>query len=300
MSFKDFFARLAEPVTGMWSAPGSPLRLRKPPGFEPSDAFPGLYQPGGAASIMVQVIPAPYAELIGGFTGDALIGRGLQLASSEEREVAGRGATLLRIGQRAEGREFAKWILMVDLEGTTVIATATWPADGDAELDGQLRDTLLAAKLADDPTRAQGAGFRLGATPLLKEAPAWGGMSIYTPDGLFVPGKPGAALFLAGHGLRNLADDAARRAFATDHIGQVDQALAGLSITAQRPVAIAGLPGWETQAVGRERKGGEAKALWEILLFDEGRYVVLTGSSSEADAPTYVPAFQALAEGLRP
>lgn len=300
MSIKDFFARLAEPVTGMWSAPGSPLRLRKPPGFEPSDAFPGLVQAAGAGSIMVQQLPAPYLELTAGFAGDALLARGMDLKATEDREIAGRRAKLLRVSQPAGGQAFEKWILLLDLDGNTAIAMATWPAHDDPALGDQLRETLLGIKLADDPKRAQGAGFKLGTTPLLREAPSWGGMTIYTPDGLFVPGKPGAALFLAGHGLRDLRDEKVRQAFATEHIGQVDQGLSGLSITTQRPTTLAGLPGWETQAVGRERNGGQSKALWETILFDQGRYVVLTGSSSETDAPTYVPAFQALAAGLRP
>lgn len=299
MSIKGKLKRLVEPLAGYWTAPGSPLRLRKPAGFETTDAFPGLIQPGGAASIMVQVLPAPYAEVTVGFEREGLLKRGMALHEDEPAEVDGRPGRLLRLSQDAHGMDFEKWTLLLDADGQTVIAMATFPTTDALELSALLKSTLLEARFHDDSADARGAAFKLGASPLLKPAGVWGGMTFYTPDGRFVPGQPGAALFIAGSGLKNIEGDEARRRFATQHLGQLDADLMGVSVTTQRPVTIDGLAGYESQAVGRSRESGEARVVYETLLFDQGRFVVLAGVTSEREAATYVPAFQALVAGYR-
>ena len=299
MSIKGKLKRLVEPLTGHWTAPGSPLRLRKPAGFESTEAFPGLIQPGGAASIMVQVLPAPYAEVTAGFEREGLLKRGMALHEDEPVDLDGRFGRLLRLSQGAHGMDFEKWTLLLDADGQTVIAMATFPATDALELSALLRSTLLEARFHDDSADARGAAFRLGESALLKPAGVWGGMTFYTPDGRFVPGQPGAALFIAGSGLRNVEGDDARRRFATEHLGQLDADLMGVSVTTQRPVTLDGLSGYESQAVGRSRGTGEPRVVYETLLFDQGRYVVLAGVASERDAATYVPAFQALVAGYR-
>lgn len=300
MSLEGFLSRLLEPFTGWWFAPGSPLRLRKPPGFEPTDAFPGLVQPAGAGSIMVQTLPAPYAEVAPGFDREALMVRGMALHEDEAVTVDGRAGRLLRCSQPAAGTDFDKWVLLLDADGRTVLAMATWPASDGLTLAPLLRETLLGATIAADDRKAKGPGLKLGKTQRLKAAGSWGGMAIYTPDGRFVPGEPPEATFLAGWGLANVAGDEARRRFATNHIGQVDDDLMGISVTTQREVTLGGLPGWETQAVGRTRREDRGRALYEAIVFDEGRYAVMVGVVDEEKAGIYVPAFQALVQGFRP
>ncbi len=300
MSLDGFLSRLLEPITGWWSVPGSPLRLRKPAGFEQTDAFPGLVQPAGAGSLMVQTLPAPYAKVAPGFDRETLLERGLTLHGDEAVTVDGRPGRLLQCSQTAFDREYDKWILLLDANERTVLAMATWPVVDGPELARPLREALLGARVADTDRTAEVPGFRLGASPLLAPAGSWGGMAIFTPDGRFAPGEPQGVVFLAGWGLADVKGDEPRRRFATNHIGQVDDDVMGLSVTCQRAVRIAGLPGWETQALGRTPRDDKGRALYETILFDEGRYAVMVGVVDAEKAGTYVPAFQALAEGFRP
>jgi hypothetical protein len=300
VGLEGFLNRLLEPLTGWWTAPGSPLRLRRPPGFEPTDAFPGLVQPAGGGSIMVQTLPAPYGEVAPGFDREALLARGMALNADLPVLVDGRAGRLLRCSQPVVGHAFGKWILLLDAEGRTVIAMATWPAAAAAELEALMKATLLGAEMAAEDRRPRGPGFALGASPLLRPAGHWGGMAIHTPDGRFTPGEPPEAMLLAGWGLQGVDGAEARRRFATNHIGQVDEDLMGLSVTTQREVVFGGLPGFETQAVGRSRSKDRGRAIYEAILFDAGRYAVIVGVAHEEKAGTYVPAFQALASGFRP
>lgn len=300
MSLEGFLSRLAAPVSGWWSVPGSPLRLRKPDGFEPTDAFPGLVQPTGAATLMVQTLPAPYGRVAPGFDRETLLERGLALHGDEPVAVDGRPGRLLHCSQAALGRDYDKWILLLDVAPRTVLAMATWPVVDGPALARPLRETLLGARVAETDRAAQAPPFGLGSSALLLAAGSWGGMAIYTPTGRFTPGEPPEAMFLAGWGLAGVQGDDARRRFATNHIGQVDDDVMGLSITSQRAVTIAGLAGWETQAIGRTPREGKGRALYEAILFDEGRYAVMVGVVDAEKAGTYVPAFQALAEGFRP
>lgn len=300
MSLEGFISRLLEPITGWWTVPGSPFRLRKPDGFVPTDAFPGLVQPAGAGSLMVQTLPAPYGEVAPGFDREALLERGLALHGDEAVTVDGRVGRLLRCSQTATGRDYDKWILLLDADGRTVLAMATWPVEDGPELARPLREALLAARVADTDRAAKGPGFALGTTAVLRPAGTWGGMAIYTPDGRFAPGEPPEAMFLAGWGLADVRGDDARRRFATDHVGQVDDDMIGLAIARQRPVSIAGLDGFETLAEGRTRREGTERVVYETILFLEGRYAVMVGVTDAEKAETYVPAFQALVEGFRP
>ena len=300
MSLEGFLSRLVEPITGWWTAPGSPLRLHRPAGFEPTDAFPGLIQVGGAASLMVETLPGPYQEVAPGFDREALLERGLTLYGEEPVRVDGREGRLLNCSQSAAGHDYDKWVLLLDAGERTVVAMATWPVVDGPTLAAPLRAALLGATIAAQDRDAPGPGFTLGATGLLMPAGSWGGLAIFTPTGRFEPGKPPEAMFLAGWGLADVAGDEARRRFATSHIGQVDDDLMGLSVTSQRAVTLAGLSGWETLATGRTRLEDRGRALYETILFDAGRYAVLVGVSDEEKAKTYVPAFQALAGGFRP
>lgn len=298
MSLLGKLKRLIEPVTGHYTAPGSPVRLRKPPDFEVTEAFPGLIHPATGASIMVQVIPGPYDQISPGFTADALMPRGIAMHEDEPVEIDGRPGRLLRLSQPAGGIDYDKWALMLDDGGRTVLVMATYPAAAALEVSERLRGTLLEASFHDDDATAKGPGFQIGQSPLLKAAGAWGGMAIATPDGRFVPGEPGEAIFLAGWGLQPIVPGARRR-FATEHIGQVDGDLLGISVTTQREIELDGLAGFETQAVGRSRVDGLPRVVYETMLFAEDRYVVMAGFTAEALALTYVPAFQQLALGFR-
>lgn len=279
--------------------PGTPVRIPVLTGFEPAEAFPGFIDPETSSSLMAQVMPVPWDQLQVGFDRESLLKQGLSLMNDEAVTVDGRSARLLHCTQAAVGVDFDKWILIWDADGRTVLLVATFPVMESPAVSQRLRDTMLAATLAEH-TPEPPPRFTLGETPALRHAAVWSGMSLFTPDGEFVPGEPGEALFIAGYSAAAIVDPEARRRFAIERIGSVDHDLMGVTVTALRDVSVAGLDGWEVQAVGTSRTCGEKRALYMMLLFEPERYVIMTGVAGETNASVYVPAFQIMASGYRP
>ena len=84
--------------------PGTRVELEPPEGFTPSRRFPGFEHLAQGASIMVNEVPAGYAELRAGFTREGLASRGMRLI--EMKDVAVAGAPALRADSRS-AREFS-------------------------------------------------------------------------------------------------------------------------------------------------------------------------------------------------
>lgn len=277
---------------------GTPVRIPVLPGFEPADAFSGFIDPETSSSVMAQVMPVAWAELQAGFDRESLLKQGLSILSEETVTVDGRRARLLHCSQAAHDLDFDKWILIWDADGRTILLVATYPVGAAPEVSRRLRDTLLAAELGSDVPDPPPA-FRLGETEALQHAALWSGMVLYTPDGRFVPGEPGEALFIAGYGTAAILDPEAQRRFAIERIGSVDHDLMGVTVTTLGAIAVGELTGWEVQAVGTSRTLSERRALYLMLLFEAERYVIMTGVAEESAAAHYVPAFQAMARGYR-
>src|SRR5215218_9058385 len=92
--------------------PGTKCSLIPPAGFEPSSSFGGFQNAETGASIMINEIPAPYQEMVDGFTEEALKARGMTLTSKEPIDFNHSKATMIRLNQAANGITYLKQILI--------------------------------------------------------------------------------------------------------------------------------------------------------------------------------------------
>jgi hypothetical protein len=276
--------------------PGLPVRVTWPQGFTPMDGFPGVANPDTQASIVVHAFPAPFDELAAGMNRENLLKRGVRLDGQEALSLEGRRALLIRCGQSAQDVEVDKWILVLEGDGRTALLTATFPVREAPAMAAPLREALLTARWVEAAPEAP--TLRLGHSPLLTYATTTAGLDVYTPDGRFVPGQRPEAVMFAGHGMAPIRGEEAQRRFCTERIGNLDDDLMGVTITTMRPISLDGLHGFEGQAVGTSRADGRRRAVYQVVLFEPDRYVILVGLTDEDQAEGYVPAFQAIAGGF--
>lgn len=285
-------AATGEPVP----IPGTHVALIVPPGFELAERFPGLAREEAGASVMVAELPAPYAEIVGGFTDDTLAARGLVVRNREAVEIAGREATLIHSSQAAAGTTFRKWLAVFgDREGT-VLLTATAPASLAGELEAALRSTVLGARWdrarAADPYAA--FGYRIDETANLKFAHQTPQGLVLLPPGIEV-GVPGEhRMLVLGRSLREVGiDDLA--AFARRRLAQIEQ-LSDLVEVSGREVRCGGLEGYEIVALGRD--DGREVVVYQVLLVDGDDYVRMVGTAAPENRNAAVAEFRRVAASV--
>ena len=106
---------------------GTGLKIEMPEGFENATAFNGFQQESTNSSVMVTVIPGPYAEITNAFTEQGLATQGMQLISKKNEKLAGEEGLLLNVSQNAHGQTFQKWIAIFGDASKTTMVAATFP-----------------------------------------------------------------------------------------------------------------------------------------------------------------------------
>ena len=112
---------------------------------------------------MVLMIPGPYSEVSSAFTTAEMKTRGMNLQSKKDIDIDGLPGMLVNVTQSAYGIEFGKWIALFGDDSKTITVTATFPKSREDELSGQLKSTVLTAKL--DQTPPPDTGTDLSFTP---------------------------------------------------------------------------------------------------------------------------------------
>ena len=123
-------------------APGSRLGLEPPPGFVPSNTFKGFVHRELGASIMISEFPtAAFQDLIS-TTDDKFATRGIIVESRKELSLAP-GPALLVVGQqKASGKTFVKWLLIVGAGDFTGLISAQVPLDRSKSIAAQISESL--------------------------------------------------------------------------------------------------------------------------------------------------------------
>lgn len=286
-------APAGEPV---W-IPGTRVALPMPEGFALAERFPGLAREAASASVMVNELPGPYAEIVAGLTDPALAGRGMKVRRREAVEIDGRAATLIHVEQVAAGTAFRKWMGVFGDEEGTVLITATVPASGAGALADALEGVVLGARWdrghEADPYAA--LGYRFDDTAGLEFAHETPIGLVLLPPGVEI-GVPGEhTMLVVGRTFREVEiGDVA--GFARRRLERVEQ-LSDLAGLEGRAVTYGGLPGWEL--VGSGRDDDREVAVYQALLLDDKDYLLLVGTAPPADREAAFATFRAVAASLR-
>jgi hypothetical protein len=278
--------------------PAAGVKLVRPDGFDDAENFHGFQQPSTNASVMVVAIPGPFSETTGGFTPAQMNSQGMNLITREDIEIDGKQGLLLSVSQRAYGTDFAKWIVAFGDESKTTIVTATYPATHDLTLSGLLKSIVLSVRLDTTPAPEPGTdvGFTVTASEKLKITPGIGKMVMYTKDGIVPAKSPEDPLFLAAPSVADVPLED-KRQFAVQRLFQTAHTKV-TSLISNTPVTIDGLEGFELLAEAEHSDSGISLVLYQVLLFDEGCYILMQGLVGAALRDEYLPEFKAMAHSF--
>lgn len=275
--------------------PGTRVLLEPPPGFTAAEQFPGFLQKASSASIMVNELPAPFAEATRGFTAAGLATRHMKLVAKEEVTVSGRPGMLLRVTQDAQGTAFGKWMLAFEDADKTFLLVATYPLSSDKALAVALRRSLLGATLsAHQPALTDGLTFSVEERPPLQITQRLGNNIILAlPD----RGAHGPFLVVSASITEDLriprhSAHARERIRQTEHLTDID-------VLAEKPIEVGGLHGVALIGSGRDKQTGAEQFVLQTTLYNDNGYYLAQGFAPIAERATYEPLFEAIISSFR-
>ncbi len=280
------------------SFPAAGVKLVRPSGFDDAENFHGFQQPSTQSSVMVLMIPGPFSECSRGLTAKPLKTRGMTLRSKENVEIDGNPGVLVHVTQNAYGTEFAKWILAFGNENETRTVTAAFPKSDEANLSSQLKAAVLSTKIDDTPPPTPGAdvGFAIIASAKLKLTRGIGKMLVYTKDGVIPAKSPEDPLLVAAPSLSKVPIDN-KRQFAVQRLFQTAHTKIS-SVTSNHEITIDGLEGYEIVADGEDTESATPLNVYQVMLYDDGSYILMQGLVGANVAGEYLPEFKAMARSL--
>lgn len=279
---------------------GTKVSLVPPPGFVPSERFPGYGLEEAGASILVTELPAPFAAATAAFTDPVALGKkSMKLLARQAVTVNQRAGLLLHYQQTTAGTEFLKWLLALGDETETVLVTATFPKDAERRFSRLLRGSVLSASWDQTHSVAaeEGLNYSLGERGTLRLAKRVGKTLLYTAGAIFPSQSLDAPVFVVSpsFGGARVGDP---QAFAKARALKIDSVV-GIGVIEPQPVVIDGLSGYEIVTDGKDRETAEPMAVYQVMLFESDEYYLMQGLVSARHAPQHLAAFKAMARSFK-
>ena len=260
---------------------------------------------------MIVTLPAPFEKTTAGFDEQAIKSRGWKLWSSNQSSFNGRGEMLVHFEQSANGSVYLKWLRAFGDQTKTTIVTATFLKDQEQAVSAVLRATVLSAQVdsgksndSSETTVTTGTksetnpfGLTLGESSKLKLAPAIANALLYTTDGTIPIKSPSEPLFVVVP-VNVLIAESERESYAEQRVSKTADFKNPL-LKSNESIELAGLSGFETIADGTDAKSGTPLVLYQVVLFEDNRCLVLQGMVGAELADEYLPEFQKLSRGLQ-
>ena len=278
--------------------PGTRVELQPPEGFTPSRRFPGFEHPAQGASIMVNEIPAGYAELRAGFTREGLASRGMQLIEMKDVAVAGAPALLFHVTQQAAGIDFRKWMLLARRGNESVLVVGTFPRTAPAPFGEAVRLAVLSTSTTTGQTDPMAdLPFHVDAGSRLKLAQRMGNMLVLTRSGSMARTSAEEPLYVIGPSVGRVPIDDLQR-FAEERARQTVE-ISGLRGIQGRNLKVDGLEAYEIVADANDLRSGLPLRFYQVVAPDPGGYVISQGLVGTDIAAEYLPEFRRLTESFR-
>ena len=280
------------------SIPGTAVILRPPAGFELTDRFPGFLHKSTVSSIMATEIPGPFSEVTNGISDAEAAGqKGVTILSSMPVTVDGKRAIVLHARQTGQGGVFKKWIVAVDLAGSTTLIVATYPEQYSAENEQPLRESLLGASFGDPGDPMDALAFTVTPVDPFGVAHVMGQNMVLTDRGQFPVGESDP-LMVFGLSASEGMVVSGQESFALERFSQV-AGVEKITIQETETVTIDGLSGISTTATG---VGAELKTpltIYQVMLFDGDGYCLIQAITPSRSADTYLPLFKQIANTFK-
>jgi hypothetical protein len=184
-------------------------------------------------------------------------------------------------------------------ESKSVLVTATFPAEREAEMSKLLKPIVLATKRdqeAKPPEPGADSPLTIKVSPKLKATTSIGKTLMFTKDGVVPAKSPEDPLFVAAPsvGKASVADN---RDFSVRRLYQTAKTKVG-KISSTKPISIDGLDGFEIVADAKDADSGTPLVLYQVTLFDDGNYILMQGLVGKKVSGTYLPEFEAMARSM--
>ena len=240
---------------------GSKVYMVPPAGYEQVIGSIGFKDSRSDNSIIVREAVGSYKSLLESFLKENLKINGLKMLGQEKLTLNNEEATFFTLMQKVGPKTFGKYLLLFGDDEYNVMVSAVFP-EGSAEAD-DIKQAMLSVAYKEERVDApMPVGFSIDFSGSgLKFARRISDAVMYTADGSSSNKSLTKNSFFAGSGKEAPADRAA------------------LTITENKPVQIAGLPGYEISATTTAEGGN--RMLYQVLLFRENMYYILLGSATE-------------------
>jgi hypothetical protein len=278
------------------------LSIPQPLGFEKATSFHGFQQPATSSSVMLIVIPGPFAEVTKGFDKKGLATRGISLLSRQSIKIKNQPGLLLQVSQSAADLKFLKWIVVFGDAQKTNIVTATFLNENATKLSAPLKKIVLAvtpipstaptvSKLPFNVTTVEGL-------VLVQKLAGLGKIAAFTKDGNIPAASPADPLFIVAPSL-GAVKVGDQKDYATRRLsGYPNTDISTVQST--KEITIDNLAGWEIVADGQDKKSKTPLKIYQVMLFPpEGGYVLMTGIVGDKQYGVYVPKFKSIALSYR-
>ena len=279
--------------------PAVGIKLQQPEGFEKASSFDGFEQTETTSSVLALSIPGPFSKLTAGFTQEQLKARGWTLVSRQNIKIDGLPGILVHFEQPAGGIVFVKWSVVFGDDQETTMVTATFPKTLTQELSARLKSVVLNTRLDSASAPAPGADlpFTLEVSPKLKLAPGISKTLAYTTDGTIPTKSPKEPLFIVAPSLGRVAI-ADKQQFAEQRLSKTTHTKR-VSIKSTAAIIIDGLDGYESLAEAEDAESGTPLILYQVMLFDEGSYILVQGLVGAELQDEYLSEFRSMARSLK-
>lgn len=275
------------------------VRVRQPKGYDKADDFVGFANADTSCSIMLTKIPAPFDEVSKGFAPEHMKPRGLIYRSKEELKIGQVPAVLVHFEQTQLFTVYGKWALVFGDAKRTIMVTATYPKADAKDLEPAIKAAVLSTQLDDSPaiSAAEALPFTLTPSKKLVACEAQPRSLTYNRDGKIPATAPDDPMFIAAPSLgKGLI--LSRKGLAQRRIQQLP-GLQDVKLQSTEEITIDGLKGFEVTATAVDQKTGGAMQVYEVILFEDGGYILALGLVGEKHAAEFLPEFKAMAESIR-
>lgn len=281
------------------SFPAAGIKLIRPVGFADAEKFHGFQQESTQSSVMVVQIPGPFSKVTEGFTAEQLQSHGIKLDSKENIQIVKITALLLGVTQTVHGIEYAKWILAFGNDKETKMVTATFPKVETDKLSALLKSVVLSARpdSTKPPTPDTDVDFTIIASEKLKLTQGIGKMLVYTKDGVIPMKSPKDPLFIAAPSLSKVQTQN-KQQFALQRLKNTASTNIK-TVTATNEIVIDGLKGYEFIADAEDKKSGIPLIVYQVILFDDGTYILLQGMVGTKSSTEFLPEFKKMAHSFK-
>lgn len=257
---------------------GTKCSLIPPEGFTVATKFSGFQSVSKGASIMITELPAPYKEVISGFTADELKKRNMLLTSKEKISYNNSEAYLYHLSQIANGMNYLKQFFVFGDNKYTILIVGNYP-ESEKSIETEITTALLSTVYNSSQTiiSSDEAKFSIDTTSTgFRFVRNISGSLLYNFDGKIPSQTP---FLVVGNSFSKISENN-WKAYAIDRIKKYPDGQNNV-IKDIKEVTIDSLNGYEIIAYGKTNDDKQ-KLIYQTMLFDaNGYYYSIYGEAND-------------------